>query len=292
VLKNREAILVEDIDDISWMKNKINAKFKSFISAPVICANLKSYDLPLGVINVTNKNGNEPFSKQDLKILSFIANTASVAINNHQNRQLLEQSYFDTVKALIMSLEARDEYTKGHSDRVTEYSVGIARHLQLEEGVLKTIKDAAILHDIGKIGVRDDVLLKPGRLTPEEFSEIKKHPVISGTIVKSISSLQEVGTIASQHHERYDGKGYPDGLKDEEIHIGARIMAVADTYDAMTSNRSYRKAIDPDYAVKEIRNESGAQFDPQCVEAFLQYLSEKKTTENKLTKANEKVGSA
>jgi response regulator RpfG family c-di-GMP phosphodiesterase len=289
VLKNREAILVEDIDEIDWMKNPINAEFKSFISAPVICANLKSYDIPLGVINVTNKNGNAPFSKQDLKILSFIANTASVAIHNHQNRQMLEQSYFDTVKALIMSLEARDEYTKGHSDRVTEYSVGIARQLQLEEGVIKTIKDAAILHDIGKIGVRDDVLLKPGRLTPEEFSEIKKHPVISGSIVKSISSLQEVGTIASQHHERYDGKGYPGGLKDEEIHIGARIMAVADTYDAMTSNRSYRKALDPDYAVKEIKNEAGAQFDPRCVEAFLQYLSDEKTTENKPAKASDKA---
>ncbi len=279
VLKNREAIHVENIDEINWMKNPINAEFKSFISAPVICANLKSYDIPLGVINVTNKNGNEPFSKQDLKILSFIANTASVAINNHQNRQMLEQSYFDTVTALIMSLEARDEYTKGHSDRVTEYSVGIARQLQLEEEMIKTIKDAAILHDIGKIGVRDDVLLKTGRLTPEEFSEIKKHPVISGSIAKSISSLQETGEIVSQHHERYDGRGYPDGLKDEEIHIGARIMAVADTYDAMTSNRSYRKALDPDYAVKEIKNEAGTQFDPRCVEAFLQYLSEEKTTE-------------
>jgi HD-GYP domain-containing protein (c-di-GMP phosphodiesterase class II) len=192
---------------------------------------------------------------------------------------MLEQSYFDTVTALIMSLEARDEYTKGHSDRVTEYSVGIARQLQLEEEMIKTIKDAAILHDIGKIGVRDDVLLETGRLTPEEFSEIKKHPVISGSIVKSISSLQETGEIVSQHHERYDGRGYPDGLKDEEIHIGARIMAVADTYDAMTSNRSYRKALDPDYAVKEIKNEAGTQFDPRCVEAFLQYLSEEKTTE-------------
>ena len=290
VLKNREAILVEDIDEITWLKTKINAKFKSFISAPVICANLTSYDIPLGVINVTNKNGNEPFSKQDLKILSFIANTASIAINNHRNRQMLEQSYFDTVTALIMSLEAKDTYTKGHSIRVTEYSVGIARHLQLEEGVIKIIKDAATLHDIGKIGVRDDVLLKPGRLTPEEFSEIKKHPVISGTIVKSISSLREAGTIARQHHERYDGKGYPDGLKGEEIHIGARIMAVADTYDAMTSNRSYRKALDPDYAVKEIRNESGAQFDLQCVEAFIQYLNEKKTTENAPANASEEVG--
>ena len=124
------------------------------------------------------------------------------------------------------------------------------------------------------------MLLKPGRLTPEEFSEINKHPVISGSIAKSISSLREVGTIASQHHERHDGKGYPNGLKNDQIHIGARIIAVADTYDAMTSNRSYRNALARDISLKEIKNEDGAQFNPQCVEAFLQYFNSKKKTEN------------
>ena len=292
VLKNREAMLVKDIDEISWMKNKINAEFKSFMSAPVICAELRSFDVPLGVINVTNKTGNESFSEQDLQTLSFIANTASIAINNQQNRQMLENSYLDTVKALIVALEARDTYTKGHSVRVMEYSEGIGRHLGLEEQMIGTIKDAAILHDIGKIGISDKVLLKSGRLDAGEHKEIRKHPEISYAIVKSISSLQEVGMIVRQHHERYDGKGYPSGLKDEEIHIGARIMAVADAYDAMTSNRPYRQALVPQDVVEELMTGSGVQFDPQCVEAFIQYIGEKKAAENESENSSEQIGSA
>jgi response regulator RpfG family c-di-GMP phosphodiesterase len=207
VLQNKEAIIVKDIDELSWLKNKINKQFKSFISAPVICAELRSVDVPLGVINVTNKKDNKPFTEQDLKILTFIANTASIAINNQDNIQRLEQSYFDTISALIMALEARDEYTKGHSVRVMEYSEGIAQHLGLDNHTIKTIKDSAILHDIGKIGIRDDVLLKAGRLSQDEMNEIQKHPVISGGIVKAISSLKEAADIVRQHHERCDGNG-------------------------------------------------------------------------------------
>lgn len=276
VLKSRAPILVKDIHEVPWLESKINAEFKSFISAPVIFAELFSFDVPLGVINVTNKQGNTTFSEHDLNILSFIANTASIAINNQLNIEKLEQSYFDTVRALIMALEARDEYTKGHSLRVMEYSEKIAKSLGLDEQMVKTIKDAAILHDIGKIGIRDDVLLKPGRLNDEEFAEIKRHPEISGAIVKSISTLQEVGLIAKQHHERYDGKGYPNGLKEKDIHICARIMAVADSYDAMTSHRPYRQALKRDDVLKELRRNSGTQFDPICVDAFFRCLSEEK----------------
>jgi len=161
-----------------------------------------------------------------------------------------------------------------------EYSIGIARNLGLEKHSIKTIKDAGILHDIGKIGIRDYVLLKKGRLTDEEFNEIKKHPVISGNIVKTISSLQEAAMIARQHHERFDGKGYPDRLKEKEIHIGARCMAVADAYDAMTSTRPYRQSLGHDSALEELRKGSGTQFDPKCVDAFLRFLSEKMSAEN------------
>jgi HD-GYP domain-containing protein (c-di-GMP phosphodiesterase class II) len=276
VLQNREAIIVKDIDELSWLKNKINKQFKSFISAPVICAELRSVDVPLGVINVTNKKDNKPFTGQDLKILTFIANTASIAINNQDSIQRLEQSYFDTIGALIMALEARDEYTKGHSVRVMAYSEGIAQHLDLDSDTIKTIRDSAILHDVGKIGIRDDVLLKTGRLTQAEMNEIQKHSEISGGIVKAISSLQEVAEIVRQHHERCDGNGYPDGLKMEQIHIGARIMAVADAYDAMTSDRPYRRAFDQEKALDELRKGSGSQFDPRCVEAFMEFLKQQK----------------
>jgi len=281
VLKDRRPLLVEDIDKIPWIEKKINSEFKSFISTPVICAELCSFDIPLGVINVTNKINHEPFDEQDLKILSFIANTASIAINNQQNGEKLEQSYFDTIKALIMALEARDRYTKGHSMRVMEYAAGIAKQMGLDENTIKTITDAAILHDIGKIGIRDDVLLKAGRLDPDELLEIQKHSEISGAIVKSISSLQEVGLVVRQHHERYDGKGYPDKLKGEEIHIGARILAVADSYDAMTSNRPYRKPLNKNDVIDELKSEASAQFDPKCVDALIRHFNCSSLEDNK-----------
>jgi putative nucleotidyltransferase with HDIG domain len=272
VLKDRQPILVKNIDQIPWIKNKINDQCKSFISTPMLCAELSSFDVPLGVINVTNKDRNGVFSEHDLKTLSFIANTASVAIHNQQNREKLEQSYFDTISALIMTLEARDNYTKGHSVRVMRYSEAISKQMGLDASLLKIIRDAAMLHDIGKIGIRDEVLLKGGLLTPEEVEEIRKHPEISGTIVKAISSLQEVGLVVSQHHERYDGSGYPQKLKGETIHIGARIMAVADAYDAMTSHRPYRDSLDHEKVLSELRNGSGTQFDPECVKALMRYL--------------------
>ncbi len=286
VLKDRKPILVKNIDEIPWLTNKINNEFKSFISTPMICAELTSYDVPLGVINVTNKEKNQAFSEQDLKTLSFIANTASIAIHNQQNRKKLEQSYFDTVSALIMALEARDTYTKGHSVRVMNYSEGIAHQLGVDSSMMKVIRDAAILHDIGKIGIRDDVLLKGGLLNPEELEEVRKHPEISGTIIKAISSLQEAGLIVSQHHERYDGQGYPKKMKKEEIHIGARVMAVADAFDAMSSHRPYRKALEHEDVLNELRNGSGKQFDPDCVQALFSHLdslnaSEKKPEEEK-----------
>ena len=281
VLKDRKPILVENIDKIPWLTNKINAEFKSFISTPMVCAELTSYDVPLGVINVTNKEGNAVFSEQDLKTLSFIANTASISIHNQQNREKLEQSYLETISALIMTREARDTYTKGHSVRVMQYSEGIAKQLGLDESTLKIIRDAAILHDIGKIGIRDDILLKAGVLSPGELDEIQRHPEISGAIVKSISSLQEVGMVVSQHHERYDGKGYPNKLKGEEIHVGARVMAVADAYDAMTSHRPYRESLDPEDVLSELRNGSGTQFDPSCVKALISHLECLKEPDNK-----------
>ncbi len=280
VLKDREPILVKNIDEIPWLSKKINTEFKSFISTPMICAELSSYDVPIGVINVTNKEGNEVFSEQDLKTLSFIANTASIAIHNQQNREKLEQSYFDTLSALIMALEARDTNTKGHSVRVMQYSEGIAKELALDDSTIKIIRDAAILHDIGKIGIRDDVLLKGGVLSPDELEEIRTHPDISGAIVKSISSLQEVGMVVQQHHERYDGTGYPNKLRGQAIHAGARVLAVADAYDAMTSQRPYRASLDLEDVLSELRSGAGTQFDPDCVKALMVHLDCLRETDN------------
>lgn len=282
VFQKRTPLLVKDINDIPWLKKKINPDFKSFMSVPVVSAELISSDAPLGVINVTNKIGDNAFSDDDLRIITFIASSASIAINNRQNVQKLLQSYLDIVESLITALEAKDQYTKGHSLRVMKYAIGIAEHMKVDQQMLKLIKDAAILHDLGKIGVRDGILLKAGSLSSEEMNEIRKHPELSGAIVKSITSLKEVSMVVRQHHERYDGKGYPEGVQGEKIHFAARIMAVADSFDAMTSDRPYRKALDMNDARQELQNGKGTQFDPMCVEAMLQYLGEYKAGEDNL----------
>ena len=272
VVETRSPMLVSDVEKLSWWGKKIDSKYKSFISAPVVSAELTSFDQPLGVINVTNKRGDREFTNEDLQTLTFITNTASIAINNQLNRKKIEQNYIETISALIVALEARDPYTKGHSVRVRDYAVEIAKEMALDNEMIKTLSDAGMLHDIGKIGIRDDILLKPGKLDPQEIAEIRKHPIISSAIVRSISSLKEGATIVEQHHEKFDGSGYPKGIKQDAIHIGARIMAVADAFDAMTSNRPYRKGLSTKFALAELREKSGTQFDPNCVQAFEQCL--------------------
>lgn len=272
VLKQQEAILVQDIDQVPWLTRKINQEYKSFISSPIIYAGLNALKKPLGIINATNKIDNKPFDEDDLKIVNFISSTASIAINNQQDRYRLEQNYLNTIDALSLALEARDPYSRGHSFRVMKYAEAIAKNMKLNSGERNLLKNAAILHDVGKIGIKDHILLKPDRLTPEEMLQIREHPKISEAIILPISFLKEAGRIVRHHHERFDGAGYPDQIKGEKIPLPARIMAVADTYDAMTSNRPYRQALSADAALRELENNAGTQLDPGCVESFLSHL--------------------
>lgn len=182
----------------------------------------------------------------------------------------LRETYMRTIKALAHAIDARDHYTYSHSDNVTRYSEIIARQLNTDIAYIDDIKDACQLHDLGKIGVHDSVLTKPGSLTQEEFDEIKLHSVKGAQILEPLKFLENVINIVKHHHERWDGKGYPDGLKGESIPLGARIMAVADSYDAMVSARPYRKVgLTQQEAIEEIKKNSGAQFDPKIVDAFL-----------------------
>ncbi len=185
-------------------------------------------------------------------------------------RQLTE-TYNGTLEALVLALDARDRETKGHSLRVTEYVMAIARQLGMPEASRQWVdtQRGALLHDVGKIGVPDYILHKPGPLTPEEWDDMKRHPAIGNDMLKDISFLSGAAEIVHAHHERYDGKGYPKGLMRDEIPLGARIFAIADTFDAMTSDRPYRKALPAEVARWEILRHSGTQFDPQVVQAFL-----------------------
>ena len=189
------------------------------------------------------------------------------------SKEQLEQAYLDMVQTLRYTVEAKDSYTRGHSDRVSEYSVLIGEKLGLPEEQIKTLRIGGLFHDIGKIGIPDSILLKPDKLTDDEYSQIKNHPSIGAHILGSAVIFKDIIPIVKHHHERYDGNGYPSRLKGEEIPYVARIAAVADTFDAMTSRRSYRGPIDIEHVKEEIKRCEGTQFDSQIAEVFLDILN-------------------
>lgn len=189
------------------------------------------------------------------------------------SKEQLEQAYLDMIQTLRYTVEAKDSYTRGHSDRVSEYSVLIGEKLGLSKEQIKTLRIGGLFHDIGKIGIPDSILLKPAKLTDDEYSQIKNHPSIGAHILGSAVIFKDIIPIVKHHHERYDGNGYPSRLKGEEIPYIARIAAVADTFDAMTSRRSYRGPIDIEHVKEEIKRCEGTQFDPKIAEAFLDILN-------------------
>ena len=190
-----------------------------------------------------------------------------------ETNEKLEQAYLDSVETLRYTVEAKDPYTRGHSDRVSEISVLIGKKLGLPEEQLKILRIGGLFHDIGKIGIPDNILQKESKLTDDEYSEIKNHPSIGVHILGSAEIFKDIIPIVKHHHERYDGRGYPSGLKGEEIPYIARIAAVADTFDAMTSKRSYRDALDLQVVKDEIKRCEGTQFDPEIAEVFLEILN-------------------
>lgn len=201
------------------------------------------------------------------------------------SKELLEKSYLESIEVLRRTVEVKDVYTRGHSDRVSEYSLLIGEKLNLPPEQMKTLKIGALFHDIGKIGIPDAILLKTDKLTDDEYSEIKNHPAIGAHILSNASIFADIIPIVKHHHERYDGKGYPARLAGEDIPYLARIVAVADTFDAMTSRRSYRQALDFDYTTNEIERCKGTQFDPAIADVFLEIL---RTNQDKITEIQKK----
>lgn len=188
----------------------------------------------------------------------------------------MRQVHFDTVRALTSAIDASDPYTRGHSERVTHYSVAIAREMRLSERRVQAIEYAGFLHDMGKVGIHHDILTKPGTLTDAEWKIMREHPAIGARIVSDLDFLKGAREVVLYHHERYDGQGYPEGLKGERIPLEARIAKVADAFDAMMSNRPYRPALGKERAVEELLNGKGTEFDPSVVDAFLKVLREGK----------------
>jgi putative nucleotidyltransferase with HDIG domain len=236
----------------------------SFIAFPFLIK-----DEVFGVLTLANKVDGSSFTDDDISLALTLVNNTALRMENNVLYEIVYNNLVDSLKALVISIEARDPYTRDHSERVTGYALRIAEVLNLSEEDRDAIKFGGYLHDIGKIGIRDGILLKPGRLTDEEMADIRQHPAIGDNILKPLMFFPKERALVRYHHEHFDGSGYPDGLAGEQIPFIARILAVADAYDAMTSTRPYRKAMTHEQAKGEILRCAGSQFDPQIVEAFI-----------------------
>ena len=222
-----------------------------------------------GVLCAEGKYHDSGFDQQDLLFLAELSKRASLGLENNYLYEGIFEVLMSTLRSLVSTIEAKDPYTREHSQRVTECAILIAEEMGCTPEQIDTLRVAGYLHDLGKLGVKDSVLLKPGRLTAEEYEQIKDHPVIGERILVPIAFLTDERSVIRHHHERWDGNGYPDGLKGAEIPFLARILTVADAFDAMTSNRTYRSARTFEEAREEVRSCRETQFDPDVVDAFM-----------------------
>jgi HD-GYP domain-containing protein (c-di-GMP phosphodiesterase class II) len=224
------------------------------------------------------KSRNGKLHASGTQTLSVLASYATAAIENRQLFVQLEQSYLSSINSLAKSLEFKDEYTHGHSERVAKICVKMGMKMDMDEKSLRVLHNAALLHDMGKIGVVESILNKNSTVNPEEWSKIRKHPEYGEEILKPILSLSEEIKIVRHHHEREDGKGYPDGLTGDQLSLSEKIMIVADAYDAMNSNRAYRLPLEPDTIREELLANKGSQFDPVVVDVLLEIMEEEADT--------------
>ena len=212
------------------------------------------------------------YTKEHMKVVSALSYQVALLLQNYHLYTNTHINYFNTIKALVLAMEARDPYTKGHSERVTEYALVIANDMGLRPEQVQMIKYCGALHDVGKIAISDTILNKKGSLTRAEKMQIERHPVEGAAVISPLTFLRDGVSLIKYHHEKFDGSGYPDGLKADKIPITARILACADAYDAMTSDRAYKHRLTRDQAITELRNNAGTQFDPQVTDIFIKSL--------------------
>ncbi|MGV8056576.1 MAG: HD domain-containing phosphohydrolase [Smithellaceae bacterium] len=259
VIKRKEAVV-------------INSNEHPDVSPSLICAPLMIRNSILGILSIRKKKNREIFNKKDMHHILSLTKRASLNLENKILYESIYSNIMDTLKSLISSVQARDHYTEEHSRRVTEMSLKIAAQLNCSTKDMESLKIAGVLHDVGKIAVPDSILLKPDKLTVEEFIIIKNHPTIGENILRPVILLDKERKIIQSHHERWDGKGYPLGIAGTEIPYLARILSVADSFDAMTNNRPYRPAMPFEKAIDELIANKNTQFDAVIVDAFVKII--------------------
>ena len=273
--RERRPILINDIDEIAEKLSSRSLDFAKHMGAKAfICVPIVSSNETLGVLALDNVVTKRPLLQSDLDLLLRLAPEIGMAVQNAMASEDKQRQFHSILQALASSIDARDPLTAGHSDRVTRFAIGIAHEIGLSYEMIEMIRVSALLHDYGKIGIADAILKKPGKLTEEEYDEIKAHATKTKQILDKIEFqgiYREVPDVASSHHEKYDGTGYPKGLKGTEIPLGARILAVADVFEAVTAQRHYRGPMPLRDAFDLLQRDKGKHFDPELVDAFVRF---------------------
>lgn len=272
VAKDKKPVVVQDVSVDGRFNSRVD-EATGFRTRNTICVCLQCGEEILGSLQVLNKTGRRKFNRRDIEMLSAFSSLAVGMIRNGKLHNDLQTLYTSTMRSLVATIDARDPYTAGHSDRVSKLVVNVCKNLGFSEDEFELYERSALLHDIGKIGVNDSILRKKGRLSDQEFMEIKRHPIIGKNIVKEIEPKQfskELVKGINYHHERIDAAGYPEGLSGQKIPLVAKIISVADTYDALTSDRSYRNCFPRDKAIAVMRDCAGTQLDKKIVEKMLE----------------------
>ena len=265
-LRRRRSVLFKDSAEAAPFQadSVLNGDMTS-----IICAVLRSPDRELGVLHLDRGRNQEPFTEADLYLADSLAAAIALGLDRQELVTRHHELFLQTITALAQAVELRDTYTGNHTHRVTAYAMLLAEEIGMSPEDRRHLQASTALHDIGKIGIDDAILRKPGRLTGPEFEQMKTHVLRGAEIIQMIPGLRWALPVVRGHHERWDGRGYPDGLKGEDIPLCARVVAVADAFDAMTSDRPYRPGMPVERAFEELQAGSGTHFDPRCVEAFL-----------------------
>jgi putative nucleotidyltransferase with HDIG domain len=264
---SRKPVIIQDAPSDPRWSDKVD-KLSGFQTKSILAVPLEAHGHLLGVLQILNRKDGEAFTDEDAENLTNLGAQIAIAMENATLYEGERRTFLGLATLLAEVIEHRDAYTGGHVKRVVSYSMTMGRRLGFGDVAMDNLKMAAILHDIGKIGIEDRILNKPGKLTAEEVDRMREHVVIGARILGGSPLLQGVVPGVRHHHERFDGGGYPDGLEGSGIPMAARIITVADTFDAMTTTRPYREALDPAVAIAELEEYAGTQFCPEAVAAF------------------------
>ncbi len=276
IAANKSEFVKDVTKDPNWAK-RVDQE-SGFLTRSMITIPLRTKTEVIGAMQLVNKQGDLLFTEEDLKLAEALASNAALAIQNSRMYDNIQRFSISVIRSLALALDARDPYTAGHSGRVSRYSLWIAEKLGLDDVQRRELERAALMHDIGKIGVPDQILRKPGRLSDDEYEIMKMHPVNAAKILSQMEPRRLMiiaREVARYHHEKVDGTGYPDGLQGEKIPLYSRIVAIADAFDAMTTERPYNNGKSYRGAVEELIRCKGTQFDAQLVDAFAQVMEER-----------------